>query len=417
MPKQKKLRSGNAKNDLPPVPPPKDKQAALNELVYQHGTNLRNWDQPRIEALRGAGLDPDSIKDIHWDRAESALESRVKAEANGKKIEWPLKPVEEDWHTCKVSRWQSLCGRYNIIRFNRETKPGEFTFNYGAEFGKTGKSQSVETDKDLGPGYAKYYDTLRDAVNAVIRKHLKEFKLDFVKGNTDEMVESEPEFRSECLPSVDSSATMVSEEATTASPETQTQPSTEGEVPEMPAVKEALATVSLKEASVRKMFQAMGMPEDGWSLKTLQKKLSDKEKFAGYASTGKTPDEGTKERVTFDKVMEAFSDGIPVEIKPTEGGAETNGHGEPKDKSEAKKAPAAKSEAKPAKEGKGRDKFGSLLGSQAATINAAVTAKQKSIEQICTDSGLAAARVRSHLKWMEENGHAVKGEKGYSLKK
>lgn len=401
MPK-KKIRPGNAKGELT-VLPPKDLQAAINELVYKHGANLRNQDQPRIDVLKEAGVDPDTVKDLHWDRAESALQTRLIAQTNGKKIDWPLTPTDKNWGTGIVSEWTSLCGRYNIVRFNREKSPGEYEYQYGAEFGKSGSRRTVETESKDKPGYARYYDTLREAADAVIRHHLKEFKMDKVGGNTDNMVKSEPEFRSECQPIDDPLAIMPEE-----SPEHETPTKTTEQVEEvpMPAVKDAPTTVILKESQVRKMFAAMGLPEEGWSFKTVQKKLSDKEKFSAYASTGKAPDEGTKEKRTFDKVTEAFEAGLTITLEASETEAEASGHSEPKAKKRSKDA-----------DKEGKDKFGSRIGSQAAAINAVVTGKAKTIEVIAEETKLGNARVRSHLKWMEENGFVVNGDKGYSLKK
>jgi hypothetical protein len=60
--------------------------------------------------------------------------------------------------------------------------------------------------------------------------------------------------------------------------------------------------------------------------------------------------------------------------------------------------------------GEGRDRCGCRLSSQAAAINAALTAEPKSVEQIMFDSKQEKGRVKSHLKWMLERGYAV--EKG-----
>lgn len=48
----------------------------------------------------------------------------------------------------------------------------------------------------------------------------------------------------------------------------------------------------------------------------------------------------------------------------------------------------------------GKDRFNSRIGTQSAQINAVLESKGKTIDQICEDSGLKKARVRSHIKWL-----------------
>jgi predicted ArsR family transcriptional regulator len=74
------------------------------------------------------------------------------------------------------------------------------------------------------------------------------------------------------------------------------------------------------------------------------------------------------------------------------------------------KTPAAKQAAPAAK-----DQFGSRVTSQAATINAAMTAKPQTVAEVATATELDPARVRSHLAYLVGKGFIVSGDSGYSL--
>jgi len=99
-----------------------------------------------------------------------------------------------------------------------------------------------------------------------------------------------------------------------------------------------------------------------------------------------------------------------------------------KAKAKAKKAPAKEEDeeddtvpAKPKKEKKAKvkngevDKFGSRLGSQAATINAALSKKAKSFEAIAKETDLTIARVKGHTKFLAEKGVVTITDDGVSL--
>jgi predicted ArsR family transcriptional regulator len=79
------------------------------------------------------------------------------------------------------------------------------------------------------------------------------------------------------------------------------------------------------------------------------------------------------------------------------------------------KTPAAKQAAPAAKEEVKRDQFGSRVTSQAATINAAMTAKPQTVAEVATATELDPARVRSHLAYLVGKGFIVSGDSGYSL--
>ncbi len=63
-----------------------------------------------------------------------------------------------------------------------------------------------------------------------------------------------------------------------------------------------------------------------------------------------------------------------------------------------------------------RDKFGCREGSQAATINAALTTKPKTSVAIAEETGLGSARVRAHLKYLVAHDHAVESDEGFAIK-
>lgn len=78
------------------------------------------------------------------------------------------------------------------------------------------------------------------------------------------------------------------------------------------------------------------------------------------------------------------------------------------------KKPAKKSAAK--KETAEKDRFGSRLGSASSKINAVLTKKTQSIEEIAKASKCEAARVRAHTRYLVEKGHITHVEgKGYKI--
>lgn len=80
------------------------------------------------------------------------------------------------------------------------------------------------------------------------------------------------------------------------------------------------------------------------------------------------------------------------------------------DEKPAKKAKASKSE--------GKDRFGNRVNSQAGQINAAMSKKIQTVEQIAEATGLSEARVRSHMQYLigRELAEHVE-DKGYRLTK
>jgi hypothetical protein len=83
----------------------------------------------------------------------------------------------------------------------------------------------------------------------------------------------------------------------------------------------------------------------------------------------------------------------------------------------ATKKPATKKiAAKPSKEEGARDRFGNRVGTQAAVINAALTAKPQTAAQVAETTGLNAGRIASHFKWLLDREHVVKTADGYAVK-
>ena len=80
------------------------------------------------------------------------------------------------------------------------------------------------------------------------------------------------------------------------------------------------------------------------------------------------------------------------------------------DEKPAKKVKASKSE--------GKDRFGNRVASQAGQINAAMSKKIQTVEQIAEATGLSEARVRSHMQYLigRELAEHVE-DKGYRLTK
>lgn len=368
------------KAPIPEVPTPKNLQHVLNELVYKHGLNLRNQDQPRIDVLREVGIDPATVTDLMWDRAEEAFNKRLKSEADGLKLTWELTPIPEKWSTGTVTRWNSSCGRYSVVRFDRDK-----SHQYAAENGKPGSRRSIETDPKLGGSYARYYDTLREALAAVIRYHVKNYGVDMAKfrDNSEQLVEAEKNHSA--TPSDENAAIMAVEGD---GEETVPKTNTEEEVSTTMPAATAVETVTLKEGAVRKMFKSLGVDTEGMGPKKLIQKLV---KIDTYTSTGDVPDEDTPERRTLDKVHRALEDGAKIAIA---GDEESNGEasetpakkGGKREKKEPVKKSAKKSEKKDDEAEKTepttRKRAGSMVGTVIELLKKASEDKPTTKEKI-----------------------------------
>lgn len=400
----KKKKGGNTAATLE-VPPPRDVQATINELVYRHGLNFRNQDAPRIDALRAAGIDPDAYDEDKWDqmwfRAEEVFNNRLKAEAEGRKLTWSLVPVREDWSTGPVTLFQSQCGRYCITRFDKGDRPKHG--RYAAENGKPGKRKSVEHDPAVGKGYARYYDTFADAIKAVHRHHLKEYGLDAAKfsDNSGALIAVEKDFPAK--PDEPASVIMGDEGAGNMTGPDIANTDTEKEVPTVSAT--AIIT-TVKEGAARALLKALGVSGvEDMTVKTLGKKLL---KVDTYTETTDCPDEGTSERRTLDKIQAALKDGDDIQVVADE---ESNGHGEP----------AAAAPPVPRKGKKAKDKVKPGRKSKAAASAAEPAPRKKSgpsmvgtvielLRKASEDKPITKDRIHAQLmkKWPDHNPDSVK---------
>jgi hypothetical protein len=302
-------RGGNSA--APKILKPHQVQNQLNKIVWEYGGDPANTDL--LTALDRAGINPNEITPKQWKDATAAARNRLYNEQEGKELHWNLSPKLENWCTSNVLIWQTVCGRYRVLKFPRENKPPE----YGADHGSTRDRRSIE-QSPAGPGYVKYYPSLRAAVEAVVKFHTEKFCLRSVGGNTDSLIsmgESQKiqNFPVPEVPSVDK----ISGE-----PE-----NSETVLEEKPVATETeVETLTLKEASVRNMFVALGETDAvNWSQKKLTKMLADHENILSLVEDSDLKD-GTKERRTLSAVLEAFNEGAAITIEfEFDGAAEVPG--------------------------------------------------------------------------------------------
>ena len=77
----------------------------------------------------------------------------------------------------------------------------------------------------------------------------------------------------------------------------------------------------------------------------------------------------------------------------------------------ATKKPTTKKSTKTSK-----DRFDSREGTDSAKINAALTTKPQSIEDLAKTTGLNTSRIRNHMKWLLDRDHISKTDNGYKAK-
>lgn len=393
----RKRKGGNTAATLE-VPPPRDPQATINELVYKNGLKFRDWDGPKVDALREAGIDPTTVTDLMWDLAEEAFNKRLKAESEGRKLTWSLTPVRGDGGTGPITQFLSECGRYCITRFDREDRGGN---KYAAENGKPGKRRSIESG-DHGGGYYRYYATFVDAIKAVHRHHLKEYGLDAGKfsDNSSALIAVEKDFPAK--PDEPASVIMGDEGAGNTTGPDIANTDTEKEVP----VTATAIITTVKEGAARALLKALGVSGvEDMTVKTLGKKLL---KVDTYTETTDCPDEGTSERRTLDKIQAALKDGDDIQVVADE---ESNGHGEP-----AAAAPPA-----PRKGKKAKDKVKPGRKPKAEAPAAEPSPRKKSgpsmvgtvielLRKASEDKPITKDRIHAQLmkKWPDHNPDSVK---------
>jgi hypothetical protein len=62
------------------------------------------------------------------------------------------------------------------------------------------------------------------------------------------------------------------------------------------------------------------------------------------------------------------------------------------------------------------DRFGNLLGSQAAAINATLGNEPRTAEAVSKETGLSVSRVKSHFRWLRDHGYGIESGWGFALK-
>ncbi len=203
---------------------------------------------------------------------------------------------------------------------------------------------------------------------------------------------------------------------------------------------ESAGTVTLSRAVL--IFEALGFKTaGGWDVARLQKKLVKLDKLIEGANLDKktqkrvnailkaqgagrtimviNPEDAAASKVRSKEVGDAAKreETRKEEAKLTRGKKDkkTQENKDKKSKDEAGRS-KGKKEKTEKKERKviEKDKFGSRVGSIQAAINAVLTRKPKTMEQLQKDADVANQQ-NGHLKNLIEAGFAEKGDKGYSL--
>lgn len=116
----------------------------------------------------------------------------------------------------------------------------------------------------------------------------------------------------------------------------------------------------------------------------------------------------------------------PAKSKKDKAPKEAEAPAKPEKKGKEEAKPAAKAEKKPAKKEapakgakaeKAVDALGSRLGSQAATINTAMSKKWQTLEEVATASGFEVSRIKIHVRYMVSKGLFEQSDKGIRLAK
>jgi hypothetical protein len=322
-------------------------------------------------------------------------------------ITWDLIPTVENWASGDVLVWLSEDIRYRIVRRG----DGEFTT---AQYDGSAW-RYVETHLRLGPGYPNAVKTLRAAFQQVERFHANKFGAE-PRTNCEEALEK-----------WDASADNTSVETSTNSTE------------------EEEIVMVVQEKAARALFTSLGYDKQAdWDLKKITKRLNSRNK----------PEEGehelTGELLELDNAIKAGLDaGEEIEVEADSGDGLDEGEvkpatrkvtkmkGKPSKNGESKiktgrkaetpaekaaEAALAKARAKvgvkktKANTSNGEvDKFGSRIGSNRAAINAQLTSKPKTIEELAKGAGIESLFFRKHLKALCEQKHITKEGNGYRL--
>lgn len=179
----------NKKADKPAAPP-LDVQAVVNEMMWQHGTNLaQRGDYPDL--LAAAGLAASQVTRKVLAQASKAFNQRVKEEADKpkppseRKLNWQVAPIEETLETAKVHSWETSCGRYQVRHIDSMGRGG---IEFGAYHKVQDRWDACELDAKQNGNYPKYVKNLEAALLVVEKFHAAKHKLESVVSNRQEVL-------------------------------------------------------------------------------------------------------------------------------------------------------------------------------------------------------------------------------------
>ncbi len=382
--KQRKLRGGIGGNPIatpvaaPPVQPTRSqgKQASIDDLVYEHGNNfLEHADADAW--LAAVGLQRGDVTPASLKTADKRARERLDSVLN-----WDP-PLVDTWENGQATHhiWHDRSKRYRIARTDNPAQPG---FMAAVKVEEKGASEQL-----IGGDYR----SLRAALEAVEAYHLKATHRETVDSNAPETIKAAEESGLASRPRIDAGSPIA-----TISPGTETTQTEENEM--ATATKNDALYVPEKDA--RKLLVAMGKAEASTPTKRLTLKLNKIPELMADAN------EVTGENLALLKrVGAAVQEGVEIVVgdKPAAKPDKVKG-----------KAGAKPSANGASKNGADRDAYGCRVGSQAAIINAAVTDKPKTVDELAKKTGLGNSRIKSHMKWGIDKGCFKQTKEGYVTK-
>lgn len=100
-------------------------------------------------------------------------------------LTWQIEPKEELIAVTKVYIWETVCGRYQICRFD---SVGKECIEFGAQIRTLNGWDIFEHDSKLGVGYPKYYKSLESAILSVEKYHIEKTKVEKITSNKEEVI-------------------------------------------------------------------------------------------------------------------------------------------------------------------------------------------------------------------------------------
>lgn len=284
--------------------------------------------------------------------------------------------------------WETECGRYQVVRSEAHTNVGNSGF---ATQQKRGDGWDILISDPMGRSYAKYFNSLAAALNAVRELHGGRTGLGVGVLDNSKSVLAKAGDRA-YITSVNGGTNQQEENV-----------------------------MKIKFQNGINLFKSCGLKNaDKWSAKKLRDKINNLPKNADQDEDFRPADEGLKD--LFDTLVTAVKEGKEIVIT----GAPDGEDSAPAAKGKATKEKAAKSKTdksdpdKPAKtprtkkesgEGKEVDAFGSRLGTLSAKINAQLSKTDpKSAKDLREATGANA--VQGHLKVMIDKGYAKRDKDG-----